>query len=244
MGRFTDKIVIVTGGTRGIGKACAELFAQEGAQVAICGRDATTAAEAAQAIGPNVKGYGCDISDSAAVDAFIGDVSKDLGAPWALVNNAGITRDGLLMRLKDEQWHEVIKTNLDSIFYLCRATARGMLKQRQGRIINMSSIIGIRGQAGQSNYAAAKAGIIGFSKAYAQEVASRNITVNVIAPGFIETDMTAALGENAMESIVEKVPMKRAGQAMEVAHAVAYLASEEAGYITGTVLSIDGGLGI
>ncbi len=244
MERFTDRVVVVTGGTRGIGKACAELFAKEGAQVAICGRDAATTAEVATSIGSNVKGYGCNISNSAEVDAFIDAVSTDLGIPYALINNAGITRDGLLMRLKDEQWHEVINTNLDSIFYVCRAAARGMLKQRRGRIINMSSVIGLHGQAGQTNYAAAKAGIIGFSKAYAQEVAARNITVNVVAPGFIETDMTAALGDNAMETIISQIPVKRAGTVEEVAHAVAYLASDEAGYITGTVLSIDGGLGM
>ena len=244
MERFSGKVVVVTGGTRGIGKACAELFASEGAQVAICGRDAAISAEVAASIGSNVKGYGCNISNSGDVDAFIDAVTNDLGIPYVLINNAGITRDGLLMRLKDEQWHEVIRTNLDSIFYVCRAAARGMLKQRQGRIINMSSVIGLHGQAGQTNYAAAKAGIIGFSKAYAQEVAARNITVNVVAPGFIETDMTAALGDNAMQTIISQIPAKRAGTVEEVAHAVAYLASEEAAYITGTVLSIDGGLGM
>jgi len=244
MNDLKDAVVLITGGTRGIGRACAELFASLGAKVAICGRGKEAAEKAAAEIGPNVKGYGCDIGSAASVDALIDQVTEDLGTIQVLVNNAGITRDGLLMRMKDEQWAEVLQTNLTGAFYTCRAAAKTMLKARYGRIINVGSVVGLRGQAGQSNYAAAKAGIIGFTKAYAQEVASRNITVNVIAPGYIATDMTAELGEKATAAIVDHIPMKRVGQPEDIAHAVVFLASPQAGYITGATLSVDGGIGM
>ena len=244
MSDLKDAVVLITGGTRGIGRACAELFASLGAKVAICGRGKEAAEKAAAEIGANVKGYGCDISSPASVDALIDQVTEDLGTIQVLVNNAGITRDGLLMRMKDEQWAEVLQTNLTGAFYTCRAAAKTMLKARYGRIINIGSVVGLRGQAGQSNYAAAKAGIIGFTKAYAQEVASRNITVNVIAPGYIATDMTAELGEKATAAIVDHIPMKRVGQPEDIAHAVVFLASPQAGYITGATLSVDGGIGM
>jgi 3-oxoacyl-[acyl-carrier protein] reductase len=244
MSDLKDAVVLITGGTRGIGRACAELFASLGAKVAICGRGQEASEKAAAEIGPNVKGYACDISSPASVDALIEKVTEDLGTIQVLVNNAGITRDGLLMRMKDEQWAEVIQTNLTGAFYTCRAAAKSMLKARYGRIINVGSVVGLRGQAGQSNYAAAKAGIIGFTKAYAQEVASRNITVNVIAPGYIATDMTAELGEKATAAIVDHIPMKRVGQPEDIAHAVVFLASPQAGYITGATLSVDGGIGM
>ena len=244
MSDLKDAVVLITGGTRGIGRACAELFASLGAKVAICGRGKEAAEKTAAEIGANVKGYGCDIGSPASVDALIDQVTEDLGTIQVLVNNAGITRDGLLMRMKDEQWAEVLQTNLTGAFYTCRAAAKTMLKARYGRIINIGSVVGLRGQAGQSNYAAAKAGIIGFTKAYAQEVASRNITVNVIAPGYIATDMTAELGEKATAAIVDHIPMKRVGQPEDIAHAVVFLASPQAGYITGATLSVDGGIGM
>lgn len=239
---FTGKIVLVTGGTRGIGRACAEAFARAGARVALCGRDAAGAAQVAAEIGQEARGYGADMADSASVDAMVSAIESDLGPVEILVNNAGITQDGLLMRMKDAQWNAVLATNLNGAFHATRAVAKGMLKQRRGRVINVGSIVGIRGQGGQANYAAAKAGLIGFSKAYAQEVASRNITVNVVAPGFVTTDMTAGLDEKQVEAILGHIPLKRAGTPDDVAHAVLYLASDAAGYITGTVLPVDGGL--
>ena len=241
---FNDKVVLVTGGTRGIGRACAALFAQAGARVAICGRDEGKSVAAAGEIEGDVKGYGCDVSDGAAVAALVKQVTEDIGPLQILVNNAGITKDGLLMRMKDDAWNDVLTTNLNSAFFTCRAAAKGMLKQRYGRIINISSIVGEHGQGGQTNYAAAKAGLIGFTKAYAQEVASRNITVNAVAPGYIETDMTAVLDEKSKNAVVDMIPMKRVGTVDEIAHAVAYLASDEASYITGAVLSVNGGLGM
>jgi 3-oxoacyl-[acyl-carrier protein] reductase len=244
MKRFEDKVVLVTGGTRGIGRACAAAFVAEGAKTAICGRSEETAAQAASELGDSVRGYGCDMADSEAVKAMVKAVNDDLGPLAVLVNNAGITRDGLAMRMKDVDWQMVLDANLNGAFYACRAAARSMLKQRYGRIINMSSVIGLHGQAGQSNYAASKAGLIGFSKSYAQEVASRNITVNVIAPGYVTTDMTAALGEENIEAFLEQIPLKRAGTPEEIAAATLFLASDEAAYITGAVLSVDGGLGM
>ena len=248
MSQFTDKVVLITGGTRGIGRACAHAFAKEGAKVAICGRNEDATKKAAEELSTSssgsVTGYACDISNSEAVDAMMKSIADDLGTITILVNNAGITNDGLIMRMKDEAWADVFKTNLDGAFYTCRAACRGMMKERYGRIINLSSIVGLRGQAGQTNYSAAKAGIIGFSKALAQELASRNITVNVIAPGFIETDMTSDLGENVQAKLLEQIPAKRVGTPEDIAAAALFLASDGAAYITGHVLSVDGGLGM
>lgn len=242
---FQDQIVLVTGGTRGIGRACAEAFAQAGARVALCSRNAEQAQQAAETIGHGARGYAADMASAESVNALIAQIEADFGgAIEVLVNNAGITQDGLLMRMKDEQWSSVLETNLYGAFYTCRAAARGMLKQRRGRIINLSSIVGIRGQAGQANYAAAKAGLIGFTKSYAQEVAPRGITVNAVAPGYIETDMTAGLDEKHVQGIVDHIPLKRPGTAADVAAAVLFLASPGAAYITGAVLPVDGGLGM
>mgnify|MGYP005839753793 FL=1 len=244
MKRFEGKVALITGGTRGIGRACAERFAREGARVAICGRDADRAAQAAGQIGQSVRGYACDVANPAAVDALFARVQEDLGAVGILVNNAGLTQDGLLARMKNEQWRSVIEANLGGAFHVCRAAARQMLKQRYGRIINITSIVGLHGQAGQTNYSAAKAGLIGFTKAYAQEVGSRNITVNAIAPGYIVTDMTAGMGEDTVRTLIERIPLRRAGLPRDVAAAAAFLASEDAAYITGAVLCVDGGLGM
>lgn len=247
MSRFEGRVALVTGGTRGIGRACVERLAGEGARVAFCGRGAGTVegvVEELREIGIEARGYVADVSDAGAVNGLVEAVSGDLGPIGILVNNAGITRDGLLMRMKDGDWEEVLRTNLSAMFYVCRAGARGMVKARFGRIVNLTSIVGMHGQAGQANYSAAKAGIIGFTKAYAQEVGSRNITVNAVAPGLVETDMTRGLGEENLKQIVDRVPLKRAATADDVAGAVAFLASEEAAYITGHVLCVDGGLGM
>ncbi len=237
-------MALVTGGSRGIGRACAARLAAEGAQVALCGRDLARAEAAAQDIGHGTMALQCDVSSPEAVDALVKQVSEAFGPVSLLVNNAGLTRDGLVPRMKDEDWQAVLRTNLDGVFHLCRAAARGMFKQRYGRIINMTSVVGIHGQAGQANYSAAKAAIIGFTKAYAQEAAARNITVNAVAPGYVETDMTAELGENAKSGIIARVPLRRAGTPEDVAGVVAFLASEDAAYITGAVIPVDGGLGM
>ncbi len=244
MQRFAERVVVVTGGTRGIGRACAERFAHEGAHVVVCGRSEASAAQTAEQLGKHVSGYACDVSDPDAVTALMAQVESDYGAIHVLLNNAGITDDGLLMRMKDDAWHRVLQTNLSSVFYCCRACARGMLRQRAGRIINLTSIVGVRGQAGQSNYSAAKAGIIGFTKAYAQEVAPRGITVNAVAPGLIETDMTSAITGDQRDALVQRIPLQRAGSPAEIAGVVAFLASDDAAYITGAVIPVDGGLGM
>lgn len=248
MGAFEDKVVLVTGATRGIGRACAESFALEGAKVALCGRSAVSAEATAEALrqstSQEVAGYQADIGDREQVEALVAKVAKDLGPIEVLVNNAGITRDGLLMRMKDDDWQVVLETNLSAAFYSCRAVARDMLKRRQGRIVNISSIVGMRGQGGQANYAAAKAGLIGFSKSLAREFAPRNVTVNVVAPGFIQTDMTEALSEDLRAKLLEKCPLGREGTSEEVAVAVKFLASDGAAYITGQVLCVDGGAGM
>ncbi len=239
---MVDKVVLVTGGTRGIGRACAEAFAREGVKTALCGRTEAAAQEAAADIGGGAKGYEADITDPGAVNELFKQVARDLGPVNVLVNNAGITRDGLLIRMKDADWDAVLQTNLNGAFYCCRAAARDMLKQRGGRIINMSSIIGLRGQAGQANYAAAKAGLVGLTKSLAQEFASRNVTVNAVCPGYIETDMTEAMTDEMKEAALSRIPLGRVGTSEDVAAAVQFLASDAAGYITGAVLTVDGGL--
>ncbi|MCP4639414.1 MAG: 3-oxoacyl-[acyl-carrier-protein] reductase [bacterium] len=243
---FEGKVVLVTGGTRGIGYACAERFAREGALVALCGRKIETAEAAANQIaestGGKVLGIQADVSCRDAVDAMVKQVRDELGPVHVLVNNAGITCDGLFARMKDDVWADVLNTDLVGVFYCCRAVSREMLKQRAGRIISISSIVGLRGQAGQANYAAAKSGLIGLTKSLAREFASRSITVNCIAPGYIETAMTADLPDAAKETILQNVPLGRAGSAEEVAGLIRFLASDDAAYITGSVIQVDGGL--
>lgn len=242
MNRFEDKVVLITGGSRGIGKACAKSFVDKGASVILCGRNAEALQQAEAALGDSCHGIMCDVSVKGEVIRLVEEVVHAYGGLHILVNNAGITDDGLLPRMRSRQWENIIAVNLNGAFYTCRAAAKTMLRQRFGRIINIGSIIGLRGQAGQCNYAAAKAGLIGFTKAYAREVASRNITVNLVAPGLIETDMTADMGETALEMAVKQIPLGRTGTPEDVASVVTFLASEDADYITGAVLPVDGGL--
>ncbi|MDE0960255.1 MAG: 3-oxoacyl-[acyl-carrier-protein] reductase [Planctomycetota bacterium] len=239
---FNDRKVIVTGGTRGIGKAIATAFAAAGARVVLTGRDAVKAKAVAAELDGDVQGLALDVSDGESVQEFFAEALDSLGGLDILVANAGITRDKLVMALKDEDWDDVLGTNLRGAFLCARAAIRPMLKKRSGRIIGVASVIGLTGNPGQGNYAASKAGLIGLVKSLAQEVASRNITVNAVAPGMIETDMSADLSDKAREAITSRIPARRAGSAQEVASAVMFLASEEASYITGEVLRVDGGL--
>ncbi len=242
MMKFTDRKVIVTGGTRGIGKAIATGFAAAGAQVILTGRDATTAQAIAAELDGDVQGMELDVSSGESVQKFFAEALERLGGLDILVANAGITRDKLVMALKDEDWDDVLGTNLRGAFLCAREAIRPMIRNRGGRIIGVTSVIGLTGNPGQGNYAASKAGLIGLIKSLAQEVASRNITVNAVAPGMIETDMSANLPEKAREAIASRIPAGRAGSAQEVASAVMFLASDDASYITGEVLRVDGGL--
>ena len=238
--RFQDKVVIVTGASRGIGKEIARAFAAEGAKVACL----ATTQQGADAVAAEVtgQGYACDVSDSAQVDEIIAKIQEDLGTPAVLVNNAGIARDNLMMRLKDEDWDRVLDVNLKGAFNCIRAVSRPMMKARYGRIINLSSVVGLHGQAGQTNYAASKAGLIGLTLAVAKELGSRNITCNAVAPGFIETDMTETLPADFKEQAIRQAPAGRLGTPADIAPAILFLASEDAAYITGQTLTIDGGL--
>jgi 3-oxoacyl-[acyl-carrier protein] reductase len=239
---LTGRVAVVTGSTRGIGRAIAEVLADCGARVAVVGRDLTRAGEVAGAIGRDAAGFACDVSDPVQAGALIEQVEGAMGSVDILVNNAGVTRDNILLRLKDEDWNAVLDANLRGAFATMRAAARGMMKRRWGRIINISSIVGLTGNRGQANYAASKAGLIGLTKAVAKEFASRNILANVIAPGFIETDMTRAMSPEAREMLSRQIPLERLGTGRDVANAVAFLASEQAAYITGQVLVVDGGM--
>lgn len=233
---------IVTGSTRGIGRAIAQALSECGARVAIVGRDVARAREVAAEIGGGAEGFGCDLSDLAQVQEMVERVESVFGAVDILVNNAGLTRDNLVVRLRDSDWDEVLDTNLRAAFGTIRAVARGMMKRRWGRIVNISSVVGLTGNKGQANYAASKAGLIGLTKAVAKELASRNVLVNVVAPGFIETDMTGAMSVEARASLVARIPLERLGVPRDVAGVVAFLASEYASYITGQVLVVDGGM--
>ena len=244
--RFEDKTAIVTGAGRGIGHAIALRLANEGARVAAVSRTEANARRTADEINATntdvAKAYAVDVSDHVAVQKVGAQILEDFGRVDILVNNAGVTRDGLAMRMSIEDWDTVINTNLRGAFNFTQAIIRAMIKQRSGRIINIASVIGLIGNAGQTNYAASKAGLIGFTKSLARELASRNITVNAVAPGFIATDMTEALSEELQKNITSKIPLIRMGQPNDVANAVAFLASAEANYITGQVLAVDGGM--
>lgn len=239
---FEGKIALVTGASRGIGRAIAESLVARGARVIGTATSDKGAADISAYLGENGKGYNLNVVDQASIDALLSAIRAEFGEIDILVNNAGITRDNLLMRMKDDEWQDILDTNLTSVFRLSKAVLRAMMKKRCGRIITIGSVVGTMGNAGQANYAAAKAGLIGFSKSLAREVASRGITVNVVAPGFIETDMTRALTDEQRAGILSQVPANRLGDAKEIANAVAFLASDEAGYITGETLHVNGGM--
>lgn len=237
---FQDQVVIVTGASRGIGREIAAAFARQGAKVACVATTLAGAEKTAEAIGG--KGYACDVSDVASVEALIEAVTNDLGTIAVVVNNAGITKDTLILRMKDDDWNRVLDVNLKGAFNVIRAVAKPMMKARYGRIVNISSVVGQGGAAGQANYAAAKAGLIGLTKSIAKEFGSRNITCNAVAPGFIETDMTEELPADFKEFVTKTAPAGRLGTAEDIAPAVLFLASAESAYITGQVLTVDGGL--
>ncbi|HAF02237.1 MAG TPA: 3-oxoacyl-[acyl-carrier-protein] reductase [Spartobacteria bacterium] len=244
--RFANQVAIVTGAGRGIGHAIAVRLASEGARMACVSRSEENAKRTAEELNvaraDSAKAYAVDVADHAAVQKAGAQILGDFGKIDILVNNAGVTRDGLAMRMSIEDWDTVINTNLRGAFNFTQAIMRAMIKQRSGRIINISSVIGLIGNAGQTNYAASKAGLIGLTKSLARELASRNITVNAVAPGFITTDMTAGLSEEIKKTIQKQIPLGKTGTSEDIASAVAFLASDEASYITGQVLCVDGGM--
>ncbi|EJI1392714.1 3-oxoacyl-ACP reductase FabG [Vibrio parahaemolyticus] len=236
------KIALVTGASRGIGRAIAELLVERGATVIGTATSESGAAAICEYLGENGKGLALNVTDVESIEATLKTINDEFGAIDILVNNAGITRDNLLMRMKDDEWNDIINTNLTPIYRMSKAVLRGMMKKRAGRIINVGSVVGTMGNAGQTNYAAAKAGVIGFTKSMAREVASRGVTVNTVAPGFIETDMTKALNDDQRAATLANVPAGRLGDPREIASAVVFLASPEAAYITGETLHVNGGM--
>ncbi|MCJ8497395.1 3-oxoacyl-[acyl-carrier-protein] reductase [Chryseobacterium salipaludis] len=245
MGLLSGKVVLITGATRGIGKGIAEVFAKEGADVAFTYAGSVDKAQALEkelGATAKVKSYQSDASDFEAAQQLVAQVIEDFGKVDILINNAGITRDNLMLRMSKDDWDTIIKVNLDSVFNLTKAVIKPMMKARSGSIINMTSVVGVKGNAGQANYAASKAGVIGFTKSIALELGSRNIRCNAVAPGFIETEMTGALDEKTVQGWREAIPLKRGGQPQDVANACLFLASDMAAYITGQVLNVDGGM--
>ena len=236
---FEKKIVIVTGGSRGIGKAIAMKFAAKGAIVTVTYKNSIDNAEF-DSLG--IKYFQCDAADTAEVQTFVDTVVKEHGKVDILVNNAGMTKDGLLMRMSEADWDAVLDTNAKGVFNFTKAVSRQMISQKQGKIVNISSVVGLTGNAGQSNYAASKAAVIGFTKSIAKELASRNINVNCIAPGYIDTDMTSKLNDTVKQGILQSIPMKRIGDGNDIANAVIFLCSDESSYITGQTICVDGGM--
>ncbi len=236
------RVALVTGASRGIGRGIAERLAADGYYVAGTATTESGAESITEALGGRGRGLVMRVEDPASVDAAFGLLEEDCGSPLVVVNNAGITRDNLLLRMKPEEWDAVVQTNLGALFRVIKPALRGMMKARWGRIVNLSSVVGRMGNAGQSNYAASKAGVEGFTRSLAHEVASRGITVNAVAPGFIETDMTGELTEDQVAAMRERIPLGRMGSVSDVAHAVSFLASDAAGYVTGETLHVNGGL--
>jgi len=240
---LTDQVALVTGGSRGIGLGIARSLAEGGARVGILARDAGRAAEAAASLpGDGHLGVSCDVADAEQVSAAVKEVEGALGGVTILVNNAGITRDNILLRLKDEDWDEVLDVNLKGAFHMTRALARGMMKRRDGVILNITSVVGLSGNAGQTNYAASKAGLIGFTKSVARELASRGVRCNAIAPGYVETEMTGVLSEEQTEALREQILLGRLGTPEDIAGVARFLAGPSARYITGQVITVDGGM--
>jgi 3-oxoacyl-[acyl-carrier protein] reductase len=236
------KVALVTGGTRGIGLEICQAFTAAGAKVALCSRDGAKAEETAQQLGVGARGYACDVGVAAQVEAFAKAVDKDFGQIDVLVNNAGFTKDTLLFLMTEADWDSVVDTNLKGTFLMTKYAARGMIKRRWGRVINITSVVGLNGNKGQSNYSASKAGIIGFTKSIAKELASRNVLVNAVAPGYIETELTKGISAEARQYFLDNIPLGRLGQGSNIASAVLFLASDLASYITGQVLVVDGGM--
>lgn len=242
-GELAGKAAVVTGGSRGIGLAVSRALAEAGARVVVAARDGERAAAAAASLpGEGHAGRACDVADAAACRDVVAQAQAEQGPVSILVNNAGIARDGILLRLRDEDWSQVVDTNLKGAFHMIRAAARGMMKRREGSIVNVSSVIGLSGNAGQANYAASKAGLHGLTKSVAKELASRGVRCNAVAPGFVRTDMTAGMGEAQVESLKTRIPLGWLGEPADIAGLVRFLAGPEARYITGQIIAVDGGM--